>query len=52
MLTYRDWEDYVSSNRQKIEQLNQQINEKKQALNTAVYALFGLSEEEVELVEG
>lgn len=45
-----DWEDYVSSNRQKIEQLNQQINEKEQALNKAVYALFGLSEEEQGLV--
>jgi hypothetical protein len=47
-----DWEEYLSSNRQKIEQLNQQIKEKEQALNKAVYALFGLNEEEVGLVEG
>jgi hypothetical protein len=42
----------VSSNRQKVEQLNQQIKEKEQALNIAVYALFGLTEEEVGLVKG
>jgi type I restriction-modification system DNA methylase subunit len=46
-----DWEEYLNSNRQKIEQLNQQINEKEQALNKAVYALFGLTEEDVGLVE-
>lgn len=47
-----DWEEYLNSNRQKIEQFNQQIKEKEQALNVAVYALFGLTEEEVGLVEG
>jgi hypothetical protein len=47
-----DWEEYLNSNRQKVEQLNQQIKEKEQALNKAVYALFGLNEEEVGLVDG
>ncbi|HQR95566.1 MAG TPA: TaqI-like C-terminal specificity domain-containing protein, partial [Thiotrichales bacterium] len=47
-----EWEDYVNSNRQQIAQLNQQISEKEAAMNQAVYALFGLSEEEVGMVEG
>ena len=42
-----EWEDYVSSNRQHIAQLNQQISEKEAAMNQAVYGLFGLTEEEV-----
>jgi hypothetical protein len=45
-----EWEDYVSSNRQAIAQLNQQISEKEAAMNQAVYALFGLTEEEVGMV--
>lgn len=47
-----EWEDYVNSNRQQIAQLNQQISEKEAAMNQAVYALFGLSEGEVGMVEG
>lgn len=47
-----EWEDYVSSNRQAIAQLNQQISEKEAAMNQAVYALFGLTEEEVGMVDG
>lgn len=47
-----EWEDYVNSNRQAITQLNQQISEKEAAMNQAVYALFGLSEEEVGMVKG
>jgi hypothetical protein len=46
-----EWEDYVSSNRQAITQLNQQISEKEAVMNQAVYDLFGLSEEEVGMVE-
>lgn len=47
-----EWEDYVNSNRQAIAQLNQHISEKEAAMNQAVYALFGLSEEEVGMVDG
>lgn len=47
-----EWEDYVNSNRQAITQLNQHISEKEAAMNQAVHALFGLSEEEVGMVDG
>lgn len=46
-----EWEEHVNKNRERIAQLNQQINEKEAALNQAVYALFGLTEEEVGMVE-
>lgn len=46
-----EWEDYLKENTQTIHTLNQQIADKERALNQAVYELFGLTGEEMGMVE-
>lgn len=46
-----EWETLLSAEKAAIEQLNQQIIQLEQQLNQKVYALFGLTEAEIKLVE-
>jgi hypothetical protein len=48
---HKEWETLLSAEKTAIEQLNQQITQNEQQLNQKVYALFGLTEAEIKLVE-
>ncbi|WP_019895058.1 Eco57I restriction-modification methylase domain-containing protein [Hydrogenovibrio halophilus] len=46
-----DWQAYFETEKAKIDTLNQQIQTTETQLNQAVYQLFELTEEEIELIE-
>jgi len=46
-----DWQDYFESEQRKISGLNQQIKQLEQQLDQAVYDLFDLTAEEIELLQ-
>ncbi len=46
-----DWQDYFEAEQHKIATLNQQIKQLEQQLDQAVYKLFDLTPEEIELLQ-
>jgi len=46
-----DWQDYFEQEQQKQAQQSQQIARLEQQINQAVYELFGLTPEEISLIE-
>ncbi|MEA3302160.1 MAG: TaqI-like C-terminal specificity domain-containing protein [Pseudomonadota bacterium] len=46
-----DWQDYFEAEQHKINTLNQQIRELEQQLDQAIYALFDLSADEIDLLQ-
>ena len=52
-LTQQDeWEEYFNTYKNEINQLQEEINSTDKEINKMVYELYGLSEEEIEIVEG
>jgi hypothetical protein len=46
-----EWETFLREQREEVEQLTSEITSLEQQLNAAVYAVFGLNEDEIALVE-
>ncbi|PWA06834.1 Eco57I restriction-modification methylase domain-containing protein [Flavobacterium psychrotolerans] len=46
-----EWEDYFTNEATKLNSIKTQINTTDKAIDTMVYELYGLSEEEIEIVE-
>ena len=47
-----EWEKYFNKNKQDCEALSAQIAETDKEINTRVYALYGLTDEEIKIIEG
>ncbi len=46
-----DWLDLFKENKQKVQELQSQINQTDKEIDSMVYKLYGLTEEEIEIVE-
>ena len=46
-----DWEDYFEENKQKAQNLQTQINQTDKEIDAMVYELYGLTEDEIQIVE-
>ncbi len=47
-----EWKDFFESNKNEINQLQKQINSTDKEIDQMVYELYGLTKEEIEIVEG
>lgn len=47
-----EWEDYFSEQKQKVQTLKAEIDKTDREIDRMVYELYGLTEEEIGIVEG
>jgi hypothetical protein len=47
-----EWEEYFTTEAKKVFEIKTQIDTTDKAIDAMVYELYGLSEEEIEIVEG
>ena len=47
-----DWEDYFIAEKSKVETLNNEIKKTDKEIDELVYELYGLSEDEIKIIEG